>query len=354
MPSRPPRACPHAACRSHARPTAHAVSHASYRALSTRRRRWRCKQCARTFAATTGTVYWRLRCSKNEFDLTVRMAAEGMPKAAIARAIGRSRSTIDRWLAKAAQASVRFSENALREVDPVEVQLDELKTHVGRRDNEQFVFTSLEVWSRIWLASYVGRRTLRSTILFLRRIRSALRRFGPRPLFVSDKFRHYEAAVRRVFGVFVVYVRIKKQISGNRVVGGVSELVFGSPRMLTDARARSEDSKKLNTAYVERLNLHLRRSVSYLQRKTIAHARSSARLEELVQLARCYYNFVRPHSSLRFGGKLRTPAQQAGVVAGRLSFREIFLSDMPAEGRRCPSISWRAGVESMPAASRAA
>lgn len=354
MVHRPSRACPHAACRSHTRPEARIVGHASYRALSTRRRRWRCKECARTFAATTGTVYWRLRCSKDEFDQVARLAAEGMPKAAIARALGRSRSTIDRWLAKAAQSATRFSEHVLRSVDPVEVQMDELKTHVGRRDHEQFVFTCLEVWSRLWLATHVGRRTLRSTILFARRIRRTLRLFGPRPLFVSDKFKYYEQALRRVFGIYVVYVRIWKQISGNRVVGGKPELVFGSPLMLAEAMARSEDSKKLNTAYVERLNLHVRRSVSCLQRKTNAHARSSARLEELVELARCYYNFVRPHSSLRFGGKLRTPAQQAGIVARRLSFREVFLSDMPRAGRRdlCPR--WRTGIESADTERRAA
>ncbi len=38
----------------------------------------------------------------------------------------------------------------------------------------------------------------------------------------------------------------------------------------------------------------------------------------------CYYNFVRPHSVLKFGEEIRTPAMQSGLVKKQLSFREIF------------------------------
>ncbi len=39
---------------------------------------------------------------------------------------------------------------------------------------------------------------------------------------------------------------------------------------------------------------------------------------------RCYYNFVRPHMALRFGPEVRTPAMQAGLIAKRLTFRDVF------------------------------
>ena len=38
----------------------------------------------------------------------------------------------------------------------------------------------------------------------------------------------------------------------------------------------------------------------------------------------CYHNFVRPHSGLKFGREVRTPAMQAGLVARRLTFRDVF------------------------------
>lgn len=38
----------------------------------------------------------------------------------------------------------------------------------------------------------------------------------------------------------------------------------------------------------------------------------------------CYYNFIRPHSALKFEDETRTPGMQAGLVKKQLSFREIF------------------------------
>ena len=74
----------------------------------------------------------------------------------------------------------------------------------------------------------------------------------------------------------------------------------------------SEDSSKLNTSFVERLNLTIRLGSAYLFRRTIYHARWKERLEDHLELLRCYYNFVRPHRALKFGAEVRTPAMQAG------------------------------------------
>ncbi|MDP8221817.1 MAG: hypothetical protein P9L99_00535, partial [Candidatus Lernaella stagnicola] len=41
-------------------------------------------------------------------------------------------------------------------------------------------------------------------------------------------------------------------------------------------------------------------------------------------LLMCHYNFIRPHSALKFGKETRTPAMQAGIVSQRLSFRDVF------------------------------
>ena len=93
---------------------------------------------------------------------------------------------------------------------------------------------------------------------------------------------------------------------------------------LERARERSEDSVKLNTSYVERLNLFTRRSISYLHRKTPAPMRNPHLLAGAVELTRCIYNFVRPHASLKFGPVTRTPAMQAGLTKRPLTLREIF------------------------------
>jgi len=84
-----------------------------------------------------------------------------------------------------------------------------------------------------------------------------------------------------------------------------------------------------DTAYIERLNLVIRRSLSCLHRKTDSAAKSRTKLTEAIDRLRCYYNFIRPHGALKFGREIRTPAQQAGLVSKRLSFRDIFMAFRP-------------------------
>ena len=86
----------------------------------------------------------------------------------------------------------------------------------------------------------------------------------------------------------------------------------------------SEDSENLNTSFVERLNLTIRQGSAYLRRHSPCHARCADRLRWHVELLRCHYNFVRPHSALKFGRETRTPAMQAGLVSTRMKWSDIF------------------------------
>ena len=48
--------------------------------------------------------------------------------------------------------------------------------------------------------------------------------------------------------------------------------------------------------------------------------------------------FIRPHGAWRFGSELRTPAMQPGLASRALSFREIFLSEMPSAPSRMTTL----------------
>jgi hypothetical protein len=86
---------------------------------------------------------------------------------------------------------------------------------------------------------------------------------------------------------------------------------------LQQALRASEDSGKLNTSFVERLNLTIRQGSSFVSRRTICQARWKERLEDHLELLRC-------HRALKFGCEVRTPAMQAGLTRRQLTFREIF------------------------------
>ena len=146
---------------------------------------------------------------------------------------------------------------------------------------------------------------------------------------MTDKFRPYRAELVKTWGSTCVHVESKKLYRGGRVVRSDHTLVHGTDWQLEAARERCEDSKPINTSYAERLNLFARRSLAYLHRRTNSLPRSPRALDEAVELLRGIYNFVRPHSSLRFGKEKRTPAQQAGLVTRPLTLREIFLAFRP-------------------------
>jgi hypothetical protein len=101
--------------------------------------------------------------------------------------------------------------------------------------------------------------------------------------------------------------------------------VIGAGR-LKPALRDSEDSVKLNTSFVERLNLTIRQVSSYLGRRTICQARGKQCLNDHLELLRCHHNFVRPHRGLKFGPEARTPARQAGLTKRALTLTEIFSS----------------------------
>jgi transposase InsO family protein len=106
-------------------------------------------------------------------------------------------------------------------------------------------------------------------------------------------------------------------------------------------------SGRINTSYVERLNLTIRQCVSKLTRCTWGPAKFTPALMEHLEWWRAYYHFVRPYESLeeeltnpiRRKGKQqprkyrkRTPAMMAGQTDRRWTVKELLL--YPLEGVR--------------------
>jgi hypothetical protein len=121
-----------------------------------------------------------------------------------------------------------------------------------------------------------------------------------------------------------LYAQVIKKRRKNRVIKVERRLIIGTKQKMEQLLFESEDSSTINTSFIERLNLTIRQSCAYLGRRTACHSRHKDLLADNLALQMCYYNFVRPHSALKFGDEIRTPAMQAGLVKKQLSFREIF------------------------------
>jgi IS1 family transposase len=257
------------------------------------------------------------------------MRVEGVSISAIGRITGRSRSTITRWLERAADAAKRFNDARLRDFEIKELQADELCTFIAAKTNAAWVFTTIEVSSRLWPACVVGRRSYRNTErIFNQTVRRG--RIVGLTLVTTDGFEFYQRVVRKVLGVAAVYGQVVKTRRNNRVQRVQRNMKLGTAGQLDRLLLESEDSETLNTSFVERLNLTLRQSLAYLQRRCPAHARCFRRLDEDLALVQCHYNFIRPHRALKFGSSCKTPAMQAGLTARRLLFRDIFAQQGPS------------------------
>jgi hypothetical protein len=115
-----------------------------------------------------------MRRPRASLDRAMGLLAEGLSQAAVGRAERVHTSTISRWKERVARHIEHFEAEHMAGVSAVEVQLDELDPHGTGACENTWIFNGIEVWSRLWVASRVGPRTLRATRVFVRQVRSVL------------------------------------------------------------------------------------------------------------------------------------------------------------------------------------
>src|SRR5450756_2530924 len=319
--------CPNVTCLQQTTPSSGMVIRfGSYQTRWGKRRRFRCKRCGRTFCRNRGTVYHRLQHRRAMFDQVAALSLEGVNKSAIARVQQIAWNTVDRWLEKAAASCRRFNHQTISKITIRELQADEICTSVGGKEQPPvWVFAAIEVWSRLWPSTVVGKRSYRNTLTLFRDV--CARNHGNNvPLIATDGFKFYLQVVRRLFGTACLFGQVIKKRRNDREVRVQRKASFGAAWRWDEVWRNSEDSRQLNTSYIERLNLTIRQGSAYLCRRSLCHARRKQRLEDHLDLLRCHYNFLRPHRALKFGREVRTRAMQAGLTKQRLTFRDIFTS----------------------------
>jgi hypothetical protein len=167
-------------------------------------------------------------------------------------------------------------------------------------------------------------------------------------VFTSDGLNLYFYALTAHFGQWVValgrrarawqvapsliYGQVKKVYRRRKLVRVTHLMRCGTHAALRTALSGLGLSGRLNTAFVERVNLTLRQSVAALMRRTWSTAQAAPQLLTHLEWWRAYYHFVRPHESLREaltqpierGGRRipqryrqRTPAMAAGLTNRR-------------------------------------
>ena len=262
-------------------------------------------------------------CARRECDQVASLRVEGVSIAATARVTGHARHTIARWLERASPAAKRFTQRMLRDFEIIELPADELCTVIGNQSSATWLCAAIEVCSRLWAGSGLGRRSSRNATAVLTDVILRGRVVGF-PLIATNGFEYDGGVSARLFGSACVSGHVLKTRRNDRGVRVERRRRIGPAGRLKAALWESEDSETLHTSFVERLNLTIRHGSAYLRRRSPCHARGADPLHGHVDLLRGSYNCIRPHRALKCGRETRTPAMHAGLVNAPMNWSDIF------------------------------
>ena len=130
------------------------------------------------------------------------------------------------------------------------LQADEIRSFAGSKDRPAWVFAAIEVCSRLWPSTIVGRRSYRNTLALVRDVSKRMD-FVKLPLIVTDGFDFYEKVVRRVFGQTALYGQVLKTRKNDRIVKVERRELLGAAWRFEEALGNSEDSSTLDTSFIE-------------------------------------------------------------------------------------------------------
>ncbi len=342
--------CPNPECPANGRPGKGNIG-----VHSRKERRYRCRVCGKTFAASTGSVYYRLRTAVETVTLVVTLLAYGCPVQAIVMAFGLDERTIQDWQRRAGQHCEQVHAHLVQQPrDLGQVQADEIWVKLMGR--KVWMALALQVSTRLWLGGVVSAQRDRDLIrAVLQKVRACAL---PRPLLVCvDGLSTYITAVRWVFrdrlpregrtgrqrfqpwrGLYMA--QVIKQYAQRHVVGVQRHIVQGRPNAIQRLIDRSQGAGGINTSYIERLNATFRARLQWLVRRGRSLGRQVERLQAGMYLVGAVYNFCTCHDSLRVrrhgrpdraGHRwhLRTPAMAAGLTDHCWSVHELLAYAVP-------------------------
>ena len=318
---------------------------------SRKEQRYCCSTCGRTFAATTGTPFYRLRTATDMVTVVLTLLCHGCPLQAIVAAFGFDECTVAQWQARAGEHCQEVHEHLVQQgqVDLGHVQADELWVKmVGQR---MWMAMALAVPARLWLGGVISPHRDRALITALvEKVRACARSLAI--LVCVDGLASYVTVFLRVFRYPVRTGRrgrprlvtepgllsgqVIKRYARRRVVKVVHRVVRGTAAALALV-LKATGGTVINTAYIERLNATFRSALAPLVRRGRALAHTETRLTAGMYLVGCAYNFCWTHDSLRLAApenaprkwQERTPAMTAGLTDHRWTLRELLLLKVP-------------------------
>jgi IS1 family transposase len=338
-------ACPNPECKygGNGESAVHAIFGDGHRGVTDDIPYWRCQCCQKRFSSRLGTPLYQLKTPPRRVSEAMTAFAEGVDVSAAHRIFGHDERTLSDWLRKGGHHAQRIQERLLQDLKCGHLQLDELVTRVRSSVQRVWVWVAVDASTKLIVMVHLGRRKKDDAMRFLHELKGRLAA-GCVPIITTDGLSAYFTAITAHFGRFseepgqrkpgwqidprLLYGRLHKVRQGRKLKYAITEVVCGSRDALRRGLQTLGFSGRVNTAYVERLNLYLRETVAPLSRRTWSLAQTPATLADYLNWATCCYNLVRPHEALRAPSgrgrhRQRTPAMAAGISSRPWQVRKL-------------------------------
>jgi IS1 family transposase len=341
-------------------------------------RQFQCTACEGYFPEHHGTIFHGKQAAVELIVHVLACLAEGLGIRATARVFEVEANTVLHWLVEAAEQLTAFSAYFLCDLHVKQLQLDELyavlrdlKAGVLSEDeaikrlerSPYWVWTAMDPDSKLLLVIAVGSRTLAVAQRVVHQVTEVLAP-GCVPLCLTDGLQDYTTALLTHFGQWMqparrrdkgplpkprwvpvpalLYAQVVKSYRRRRIVGVTYRVVFGTLERVQ--QVLSACGRKINTAFVERLNLDIRQRVAAVGRRVNTLCQGEDGLRQQLAVYHVYYNFCLPHTSLRqpllvpeptngSGSTKRwrpcTPAMAAGLTDHVWSLKEVLCYRVP-------------------------
>jgi IS1 family transposase len=252
----------------------------------------------------------------------------------------------------------KLHERFVAELELVPVQLDEVWANVKEGSQDRWLWVATDGKTKLIPVLQVGGRHQEMAFAVVHELKGRLAT-GCVPVFSTDGLKHYFYALTAHFGKWEaadgkkpVWVLLGDFVDGQvikhqrrrRTVEVERRVLWGAEKQYQERLKKAGLSGRINTAFVERINLTSRQWVSKLTRRTWGPAKYTPELMEPLAWWLSYYHFVRYHKSLeeeltqpiqrqgrqpprKHRGK--TPAMLAGLTDRKWTVKELLLDPLP-------------------------
>ena len=321
---------------------------------SQKQKRYKCKECGKTFTESKGTVFYRMKYEEEIITKVITLIAYGCPLQAIVEAFEIDERTVSNWRERAGKQCVAVHQHLVETPRDLEqVQADELygkQQDIATKGKALWIAMAIWVQTRLWLGCEISqRRDFHLVKSLMQRVKKCA--MIKDLVIITDGFRAYFSAICMVFRQTIetkcvgrprlkiwkelAIGQMVKQYSKGRVVGSIQRVLRGTATLVSSILYNSQGRGQITTVYIERLNATFRQRLSSLTRRSRSLVRHSDTLRYSLFLVGTVYNFCSFHHSLSFpdisSGKLspHTPAMASKITDHCWSVRSLLSFRIP-------------------------